>query len=498
MLISYSLSPLTLLAASISALILYWFAHAVYVLYLHPLARFPGPKLWLLTQVPFVRALRRGQFIHRIRELHAQYGPIVRWAPNEVSYVSPEAWKDIYGHHGAGKDFPRNPLWYPRSQNGAHTILSADNVSHARIRKLLSRGFSETSLREQEPIIQEYMSMLVARLRAHAQAGRPVSIGDYIQFATVDIAGELIFGESFDCVANEEAHQWIKVTFGFFKRLIHGGSFVFLVPWIRPLLPYIIPKRVLEQAQQRFAFSSGKAGKRLELGENARHVDLVSHMFHNGKGLSRAEIDASADILISAGSETTATALTGILQYLLRTPATMSRLQDEIRGAIRTADALTLDNVNRLPYLTAVLHEGLRMCPPAPSIRPRLVPEGGAMVCGSWLPAGTSVGIPVWTALRYPANFGKPDTFLPERWLEASQGGVSVQPHNTNVFMPFSYGPRDCLGRRLGWAELRVILATLVWHFDMINRSPENRWEEQLEFVMWEKKPLMLQLTCRQ
>jgi cytochrome P450 len=64
--------------------------------------------------------------------------------------------------------------------------------------------------------------------------------------------------------------------------------------------------------------------------------------------------------------------------------------------------------------------------------------------------------------------------------------------------MPFSYGPRDCLGRRLGWAELRVILATLVWHFDMINRSPENRWEEQLEFVMWEKKPLMLQLTCRQ
>lgn len=51
------------------------------------------------------------------------------------------------------------------------------------------------------------------------------------------------------------------------------------------------------------------------------------------------------------------------------------------------------------------------------------------------------------------------------------------------------------LGRRLGWAELRVILAGLVWHFDIVNRSPANRWEDQAAFIMWEKKPLYLGLA---
>lgn len=79
--------------------------------------------------------------------------------------------------------------------------------------------------------------------------------------------------------------------------------------------------------------------------------------------------------------------------------------------------------------------------------------------------------------------------------MEPEKGGVTLHPHDATVFQPFSYGPRDCLGRRLGWAELRVILASLVWHFDMVNRSPENRWEEQVAFVMWEKKPLYLEFA---
>ena len=368
----------------------YYVVTAFYILYLHPLAKFPGPKLWLITRIPNARALASGQLMHRIRQFHEQYGPVVRWAPNELSFIDGQAWKDIYGHHPSGRDFPRNPLYYNRALNGAHTILSADSVTHTRIRKLISRGFSEKALQEQEAFIQTYTRLLIDKLQAHAKAGRSVDIGEYIQFATVDIAGDLIFGEPFDCLAREEAHQWVKVTFGFFKRLLTIAAWMMVIPWARPLLPRLVPKRIREASRQRFAFSSAKTGKRLALGEAPHRSDLVTYIcrYNDDKGMSREEIDATADILISAGSETTATALTGTLQYLLRNPEKMKKLQEEIRQSLRTAkESLSIQHTANLPYLNAVLSEGLRMCPPAPSNRPRLVPEGGAQVCGNWVPA---------------------------------------------------------------------------------------------------------------
>lgn len=377
----------------VASAVAYYAATAIYILYFHPLAGFPGPKLWLITRIPNARALASGKLMHRIRQFHSQYGPVVRWAPNELSFIDGQAWKDIYGHHGPGRDFPRNPLYYNRAPNGAHTILSADNTSHARIRKLLSRGFSETALREQENFIQTYVRLLIDTLHTHAQARRPVDIGEYIQFATVDIAGDLIFGEPFDCLSRQEAHQWVKVTFGFFKRLLTIAAWTMVVPWARPLLPRLVPRRVREQSKQRFAFSCAKAGKRLALGEAPHRSDLVTYIcrYNDDKGMTRAEIDATVDILISAGSETTATALTGTLQYLLRNPEKMEKLQREVRGTLRSAEeALSIQHTASLPYLTAVLQEGLRMCPPAPSNRPRLVPEGGAQVCGTYVPAGVS------------------------------------------------------------------------------------------------------------
>ncbi|KAJ6153535.1 monooxygenase [Penicillium chermesinum] len=207
MLSFFHLFPELLLLALVSG-VAYYVATAIYILYFHPLSRFPGPKLWLITRIPNARSLANGQLMHRIRQFHELYGPVVRWAPNELSFIDGQAWKDIYGHHPAG------PI------NGAHTILSADNVTHTRIRKLISRGFSEKALQEQESFIKTYTRLLIEKLQVHAQAGRSVDIGEYIQFATVDIAGDLIFGESFDCLAREEAHQWVKVTFGFFKRLL--------------------------------------------------------------------------------------------------------------------------------------------------------------------------------------------------------------------------------------------------------------------------------------
>ncbi|KAF2136067.1 uncharacterized protein K452DRAFT_238191 [Aplosporella prunicola CBS 121167] len=469
---------------------------AVYLLYLHPLSRFPGPKLWVLSRLPNARSLRRGTFIHDLKALHDKYGPIVRYSPNKLSLIGPSAWQDIYGHHGGEKNFSRNPLWYQRAPNGAHTILSADNTTHARIRKLLSHAFSEKALKQQEHLIQVYLDLLVTRLKNKAD-NRPINIKDYFQFTTFDIAGDLEFGESFGCLEKEDYHHWISVMLAHFKRLVLLGSTLMFLPILRPIVRLLIPKRVREQRMQQFEFSRAKVGRRLDVGDDPTRPDFMTYVCrHNDeKGMTRDEIDATFDILVTAGSETTATTMTGILHYLLRYPDKFQKLKDEIRTAFSHPSEIDIKNTTRLPYLTAVINEGLRLCPPAPTMLPRLVPERGAEVCGHWLPGGTSVGVPPWSAFRSASNFASPDSFIPERWINPTKGGLALHPHEPSAFMLFSYGPRNCLGKFLAWAEIRLVLSHLVWNFEVVVKGPGYKWEDQLTFIMWEKQPLVVGLT---
>ena len=96
---------------------------------------------------------------------------------------------------------------------------------------------------------------------------------------------------------------------------------------------------------------------------------------------------------MSAGSETTATLLTAIMNHLLRYPDKHQKLKSVIRDAFRTAKDITMSSTASLPYLNAVIQEGLRIAPPAPTMLPRIVPPGGAQVCGHWLEPGVSLFI---------------------------------------------------------------------------------------------------------
>lgn len=87
-----------------------------------------------------------------------------------------------------------------------------------------------------------------------------------------------------------------------------------------------------------------------------------------------------------AGAETTATLLSGATYFLLNNPEAMKKLSDEVRQAFQSEDEITFNAVSSLPYLKACIEEGLRLYPPTPGGLPRTVPEGGATVCGNYVP----------------------------------------------------------------------------------------------------------------
>jgi cytochrome P450 len=98
---------------------------------------------------------------------------------------------------------------------------------------------------------------------------------------------------------------------------------------------------------------------------------------------------------------------------------------------------------------------------------------------------------------RNPRNFALPNDFRPERWLASDHAFYDPQfsADKKSAFEPFSFGPRNCIGKNLAYAELRLIAARFFWNFDFVLQSKSHGWpDKQKAFLIWEKIPLMVQL----
>lgn len=205
--------------------------------------------------------------------------------------------------------------------------------------------------------------------------------------------------------------------------------------------------------------------------------------------MSKSEMETIAMSIVVAGSESVTTVLTGIVHYLLRDPTRLGVLVQEIRSAFDQEKEIDSASLSQLPYLGAVLHEGLRLCPTIPDGMRRVVPKGGAMIAGEFLPENTVVSIPQWSAYLSKDNFASPTAFLPERWLDSSRDSM-YGTDRRDAFQPFSLGPHNCPGRSIAYLEMRLIMAKLLWNFDLEQRPGvhQSQWREQKIYWFWEKK----------
>jgi hypothetical protein len=162
----------------------------IYRIFLHPLSKYPGPKYLAISGLTrFYYENVRGEFYKEIRDLHDQYGNIVRIAPNELSIDGSIGWEDIYGHKKAGKlEFLKDLLFYQGvGVPGAQHILGADKETHRRQRRLMGHAFSDSALNGQEGIIKSYIDLLILRLGENAAKGNVVDfVKWYVKFRAKD------------------------------------------------------------------------------------------------------------------------------------------------------------------------------------------------------------------------------------------------------------------------------------------------------------------------
>lgn len=484
----------------LSLVTLYRVAVAVYNVWFHPLKHIPGPILARATGIPYTIHTRNGSMIAWLQELHAKYGEAVRVAPGEISFTSAEsAWQDIYGFHVGKKKtgaYLKDRTWFPKPFNNTYSIIASDEEAHSRMRRSVAHAFSDKALREQQDIIQGYVDLLVSRLGEEIDAGKEaVDMCRWYNYATFDIIADLTFGEPLYCLRDRGYHPWVTMVYASVK-----GIGILACRNKYPIWDYydrikniFKDTRAVNRARADFfALAKEKTTERIETEKD--RPDFMSYILKNqgveGKSISRGEMDSNSVIFLAAGSETTATLLSGVTYLLLREPEKYAKLVHEIRSTFTHYSDINIEEVNKMDYLIACLQEGLRYYPPVPSGFPRVVPKGGDIISGRYIPEGTAVYVSQHATNHSPRNYTDPDDFVPERWL----GEERYKDDKREGLNPFSFGPRNCLGKNLAYAEMRLILAKMLFSYDLELADKQTNWLKQKVFTLWEKPPLMVKL----
>jgi cytochrome P450 len=301
--------------------------------------------------------------VFEIKNLHERYGPIVRITPNELSFTDPAAWKDIYGHRPEGELAKWDGFYLLQGNLSTTHIVSAPKDEHRMLRKQLAPGFSERAMRAQEPIIGGYVELLIQRLREEtSKESKVVDMKDWVNFKTFDVIGKLAFGSDFGCLADSKWHPWVKMIATHVKVVAYMQTLRALcLVWITQLAMrsglisshadhaqnvHEKMKRRAELGTERLDLIEGLIQKRHELVRTQHLQSNMKPKLIRQKPLRRIEMNAS--VLILAGSETTATLLSGAVFALLTNPDQMAKLINEAHSKFSHDEEITLTSVQKL------------------------------------------------------------------------------------------------------------------------------------------------------
>ncbi|KAL9576456.1 MAG: hypothetical protein Q9212_007082 [Teloschistes hypoglaucus] len=458
---------------SSSIFFLFWLAAlAIRRIFFSPLSRIPGP--WLAAASGWYEfyydCILCGQMPGQIDRLHEVYGPIVRISPGEVHVQDPDFIKQLLSTHAK---LDKDP-WYYRfvgfPESGVSTGPAA--LHHIR-RRVLLKSFTQQSVRGSMHIIEDKVRELLSLLGKHKGTGREVELSNALRCLAFDIACNYALPRSTNKLQEKDFAPE-------FNRMMVIGRYVSM--WqrhVRVLVPLILhlPHRLMgflghEKYLAVMKIHSDVKNQATELIASKgttwvpqRHSTILHSMFNSDLPEYERSIGRMTQegvTVIGAGVEALANPLAITVFELLKDPEKIRALKQELKEVENDVQAmLSHDQLRKLPYLGAIIMEGLRLGKENGRF-PRINPSSPTFYRDHIIPAGTVMSISLKDLHLNGAIFEDPHAFKPERWLD---------PENAKElrrnFLPFSRGDRVCLGRHLAMAEAFVCVGNLVHRFDM-------------------------------
>ncbi|UNI15986.1 hypothetical protein JDV02_002467 [Purpureocillium takamizusanense] len=451
-------------------------------------------NLWLFF------AARRGKRYRTVDDAHRKYGKVIRIQPNHVSIQDDTtAIAAIYGH---GNGFLKSDFYAPFLSIRPGLFSTRSRAEHARKRKLVSHTFSAKSVVQFEPYMQENLRLFVSQLdrlidespsknAAGAQEAHLDSLS-WFNFLAFDIIGDLAFGKPLGMLRagvdltevklSPDAPSLYLPAVDILNRRGEVNATLGCLPQLRPYAKYLPDpffSKGVNAVQNLAGIAIARVKDRIENPPSVERTDLLARLMQGrddkGEALGLEELTAEALTQLIAGSDTTSNSSCALMNYVVRHPRVMKKLQDELDAAIPDGvDVPTHDMIRDLEYLDFVFKETLRHHSTSGIGLPRLVPanSSGVTILGHYFPPGTVLSVPTYT-IHHSAEIWGPDAeeFRPERW-------EAVTPRQKNAFIPFSHGPRACVGRNVAEMKMKLIAATWVRRYSVCLRQGEMKTSE--------------------
>lgn len=375
----------------LTTVLFYGIWEAIYNVYFHPLSRFPGPLLGRATLIWRMIHSTAGNLHLAVEEQHKIYGPIVRVGPDELSFSSITSWKAIYGPKSSVDQTLVKSEFYDMYGSGFRSPCIGsvrDPIKHRQMKSQLSAAFSTKALIEQEGLVKQAVDKFVNKIGKDGGPGtRGINMTKWYEMVAFDVLGEMAFGQSFGCIDNGEPHFWQELILGhlFWITVADNLRRLPLVPSLaRLIFPFTEGIRNKHTGYTRDMVESRLKSKTLR---QDFLTNLVSKV-ENGE-VPKEEMTAHSSTLIIAGGETVATFLAAVTYYLLKdsNPA-YAKVIKEVRDRYNAYEQIDGITAQQIPYLQAVINEGLRIYPPGSIGFPRLSP--GTVIDEKWIPRGVS------------------------------------------------------------------------------------------------------------
>ncbi|KAF8557917.1 cytochrome P450 [Imleria badia] len=458
-----------------------------------------------------------------------QYGNIVRFksvlGEDQLLVTDPKALLKVLSTSSYRYSLPPTLRVISRMLNG-EGISWADGEDHRRQRSIMLPGFGPNECKAFLPIFEHCAESISIKWLEAIESGNgrgvEVNILSWLSRAALDAIGHAAFDVQFGTIQND-AHPLAKMYRNLFADVfgLPPANEIFVQAALKHI-PMLILQWIVDIS------SSPRVARVRDVNTMVTSVakELVwekADALLQGKGnrdiftlLIKANMDANAKkklsdeellsqmrTLLMAGHETTATTISWMILELARNPKVQSRLRDEMKKMEATIQArgdpqLTATDLESMPYLNAVIKEGLRLHPAVPRIlrvarqddvlplsKPVLT-ESGDLINEVLVPKGTDVVIAIAAYNRDKDLWGEDaHAFKPNRWLDGAIDdrklpGIGIYSN----LMTFNSGTRACLGWRFALLEIQVFLSTLVGKFEFAMTDKAERIVRQPALVM--------------
>jgi cytochrome P450 len=355
--------------------------------------------------------------------------------------------KEILGDHGLG--LVNNPEWHDQ-------------------RSLLNKAFITNSVFFQ-PMCKKVNTCLD---KWENQQQQKVSIGSDLQKLTLDVLASCIFGLDFDTLNGkfseplEAYNHAVEAAFNPIR---------FLFSWVNTLPIkanedmvtnlHIFDKycwQIMDDTKKKM---DGKKNQTEENNNERKVVSLVELMYESN--LPEQTIKDNTAAFFLAGHETTATSLGWLISILVSNPDVQQKARQEILEKI--PGEVTFESLKELNYIDGLIKEGLRFFPPVPVMNGRIAARD-SLIGNVHIPAGTPIELNIIAMSNDPNIWGDPEVIRPERWYSEN-----ITKEQRNAWMPFSNGPRICIGMSMSLLEQKIFLVYFLKRFQQVKLAPSGK-----------------------